>query len=237
MKLTLALAAFGAASVTTGLVAAQPPDTSYTAPNYSTPREEPVGTKALPAPSNALEITAATGYTQGFGSLKGGLGMPSVATAGLGLDLGVGYRADPHWAVLWAGQYQEFTAERTAAARGFSTSLAAQYHFVPSRPVDPWIEGGAGYRFLWENPSLGPTILSHGIQLGRVRGGVDFRADKNVAFGPMVGADATMFLFQDAPNLGTAIDEPRLSTFVYAGVQGRFDVGGNETPTRTVSKR
>jgi hypothetical protein len=24
---------------------------------------------------------------------------------------------------------------------------------------------------------------------------------------------------------------------VYAGVQGRFDVGGNETPTRTVSKR
>lgn len=43
-----------------------------------------------------------------------------------------------------------------------------------------------------------------------------------------------MFLFQDLPNVQTNIPDPTISTFVFAGVQGRFDVG-QTTRTRAAS--
>jgi hypothetical protein len=172
-----------------------------------------------------------TGYTQGFGSLKSGVGMPSIVTPGVAFDLGVGYRVDPKLAVLWAGEYAELTAERTGSARAFTTGVAVQYHFMPMQRVDPWLEGGVGYRFLVEDPTIGPNLLTHGFQLARVRVGVDFRVEEAVALGPMVGLDANLFLFQDIPNAATAIADPRLSTFVFAGLQGRFDFGRTTTST------
>lgn len=243
MKLASSVAVLGAALTTTWLARAQPPESQPAlyppTPVYTVPSsEEPVSRKVIPAASNAFELSVGTGYTQGFGSLKSGVGLPSVATAGLGIDLGIGYRIDPHWGVLWSGQYQELIAERTAAARGFTTSIAAQYHFAPTNRVDPWLEAGAGYRLFWEDPSIGATLLTHGWQLARVRAGIDLRADSHVAFGPMVGADATLFLFQDAPDVSTYISDPRLSTFVFAGVQGRFDIGGTSSSSpSTISRR
>jgi hypothetical protein len=227
MKLASSAFLLGAALTVTSLSQAQPPET-YPPPAPVAPAqgEVPVAKRPLGAPSNALELSVSTGYTQGFGNLKSGVGLPSVATVGIGFDLGVGYRIDPNWAVLWNGQYQEFTAERVAHARGITNDIAVQYHFAPMRQVDPWIEGGAGYRVFWEDPDVGATLTTHGFQLARVRAGLDLRADEYVAIGPIIGADATLFLFQDVPNLGTSISDPRLSTFVYAGLQGRFDVGG-----------
>jgi hypothetical protein len=179
----------------------------------------------LAAPTNAFEVSAGTGYTQGFGSLQSGVGMPSVVTPGVAFDLGLGYRINPRFAVLWSGEYAELTAERTSTARAFTTGIAAQYHVRPMERLDPWLEAGVGYRFLVENPSIGPTLLTHGLQLARVRAGLDFRLGEPVSLGPMIGADATLFLFQDFPNVQTNIPSPTVSTFVFAGIQGRFDVG------------
>ena len=172
-----------------------------------------------------------TGYTQGFGSLKSGVGMPSVATPGIGVDLGLGYRIDPKWAVLFAGEYQELDSQRAAAARGYTTSIAMQYHFAPLQRLDPWVEGGGGLRFLWEDASVGPTVVTYGFQLARVRAGLDFRAGEAVAIGPVIGVDVTMFAFQDSGDLSAVINDRRLSTFVFAGLQGRFDVGDSTRST------
>lgn len=209
----------------------------------STARAQPVAERparetTMAPPQNALELSLGTGYTQGFGSLQSGVGMPSVATYGLGVDLGIGYRVNPRWGVLWSGQYQDLTSERADAARAFTSSLAAQFHYAPEARLDPWLEVGAGYRFLWEDPGAAPTLLTHGIELARVRLGLDYRADGAVAIGPVIGADATMFLFQNVGSTEGSIADPRLSTFVFAGVQGRLDIGGRASPTpRTTAGR
>lgn len=242
MKLAFSLVV-GASLTASGIARAQVPDAlpSPSPYSYSTAPapmgETPMRQKRLPAPKNALELTVGTGYTQGFGSLRSGVGMPSVVTPGLGLELGIGFRANPHFAVLWSGQYQEFSAERASTAYGFTGSLIAQYHFTPLERIDPWAEVGFGYRLLVEDASLGPNLYTHGFQLGRARVGLDFRVDQAVALGPMIGADLTMFLFQDFPNVQTNISDPRVSMFVFAGAQGRFDIGGRTTETRRISNR
>lgn len=234
MKLAYSFVALGVSLTAAGIAGAQPLEA---VPTVNTSGERPARAQ-LGAPSNALELSVATGYTQGFGNLRSGVGMPSVVGPGLGVDFGVGWRVNPRFAVVGTGQYQEFQAERTTAARGVAGNIALQYHLAPMSRVDPWIEGGVGYRLLWEVPNIGPTLLTHGFDLGRVRAGVDFRVDENVAIGPMVGADATLFLFQDFPNVQTNISDPTVSTFVYAGLQGRFDIGGQSTTgTRTTASR
>jgi len=190
----------------------------------------------LAAPSQAFELSLSTGYTQPFGQLAAGVGMPSIASSGVAAEVDIGYRADPHWSFAIGAQYQELTAERARGTRGGTGTLLAAYHFDPDRRMDPWLELGAGYRALWEtqNANAGPTVLTHGIQLARLRLGVDLRGTEGVAIAPVIGADATMFLWQDA-GTSTAIADPRLSTFVFAGVQGRFDVGGNTVGTTTTT--
>lgn len=181
----------------------------------------------LEAPTRALEIVVGTGYTQGFGSLQSGVDMRDVITPGIGVDVGLGYRANPHWALMFGGQYQEFAAERAASARGFLTGVAAAYHVAPYTRTDPWVQLGAGYRFLWENPHdvTQPNLLSHGIELAKLTVGVDFRVDKDVAIAPVIGADVTLPLWQAiGGNASVAINDPRPSTFVFAGLQARFDV-------------
>jgi hypothetical protein len=56
----------------------------------------------------------------------------------------------------------------------------------------------------------------------------------------MVGADLTLFLWQnpEGPAGNREIDDPRVSTFVYAGLQGRFDIGGERiAPIQEISER
>ena len=163
--------------------------------------------------------------------------MPSVASPGVTLDLGVGYRVNPKWAVMWSGQYAELTSERADAARAFTGTLAAQYHFAPTQRVNPWFEFGAGYKF-FEDPATQSQLphprpparsLARRHRLPRRRGRLPRR---------LIGGDATYFLFQDVPGAGTNIPDPTVSTFVYAGLQGRFDIS-TATPTgaTTTAKR
>ncbi len=182
--------------------------------------------KPLLAPTKALELVVGTGYTQGFGSLQQGVDMANVAGAGLGVDFGVGYRIDPHWAVGLTGQYQEFTAERSSSARGLTPGVAATYHIMPYQRTDPWVQIGTGYRFLWENHEVGtPSVMTHGFELAKLTIGVDIRVDKDVALAPVLGADVGLPLWQSTDNTkSVAINNPTANMYVFAGLQARFDI-------------
>ncbi|MDB5220118.1 MAG: hypothetical protein JWO86_8045 [Myxococcaceae bacterium] len=191
----------------------------------------------VPAPAQALELTVGTGWTQGFGNLSSGVGMPSVAHEGIGVDASAGYRIDPHFALSIGGQYQELNAQASSAARGATATIAGQYHMAPYTRLDPWLELGSGYRGLWLVPSVAntPTNLVHGWQIARARLGFDVRLSPDIAIAPVIGADATMFLFQDIGGNNSAIGSPAVSTFVFAGLQGRIDLGGNKVGTAVVT--
>jgi hypothetical protein len=205
------------------------------------PEERSWFQERMAAPSRALEITLGSGYTQGLGMLSGTTSLPSIASAGAGFDAGVGYRASKHLSLALVGQYHELVAERGSpfsklpSVRGATAGVAVTYHFIPEQRLDPWVELGTGYRMLWETSTAGrPGAFSHGIELARARVGVDFRIAHQFALGPMIGADANLFLWRDA--LGArAIDDVRMSTFVFAGVQGRLDVGGTLVGATTLT--
>ena len=176
----------------------------------------------VPPPRNALELTVGTGYTEGFGMFTGGVGMPSVAQEGVALDLGVGYRIDPHWMIGAMGEYQELSAQRAEGVRGVVTGIQAAYHFTPADRLDPWVSLGTGYRWLWEvNEAANTSLLTQGLQMGRLLVGLDFRAAPSLAIAPVIGADLDEFLSQG----NGGISNPAVSTFVHAGLMGRFDLG------------
>ncbi len=190
--------------------------------------DKPYLAKRVPARSGAFELTAATGYAQGFGTLQPGIGLPAVANAGVGVDASVGYRVDAHYSLSIGGEYQGLSPEgEGSAVHGVAVPIAIAYHVAPSTRVDPWLQLGAGYRMLWLVPaSRGPTSVLVGPELVRARVGIDLRVSPDVAVAPVIGADATMFVYRD-DETSHAIANPKLSTFVFAGLQGRLDIGGS----------
>jgi hypothetical protein len=96
--------------------------------------------RVTPAPSSAFEMSVGTGYTQGFGMFVSGVGLPQVVTPGFAVDVALGYRLDPRWALLWVGEYAELTAERADRAYALTAGLAVQYHLAPLSRVDPWVD-------------------------------------------------------------------------------------------------
>lgn len=180
----------------------------------------------VPAPTNAFELTLGTGYTQGLGMIRGGASVPSVATPGMGFDLAGHWRLDERFSIGLGGQYQELFAPNGAGARGLTSTIALAYHLNPELRVDPWLEIGTGYRMLWEDKTSGPNVLRHGFELARARVGADFRVSPELAIGPVIGADMNMFLWENARTSET-ITDVRLNTFLFAGIQGRMDIGGS----------
>lgn len=190
------------------------------------PEREEYLMQHVPAPRRALELSVGTGYTQGFGLMQRGVGMPEVARPGLAVDIGAGARLAPRWSVGLTGQYQELSAERANAARGLTAGLAGTFHIAPYVRSDPWLQLGTGYRMLWEREignASGANLLTHGIQLAKLTAGFDLRVNEDIALAPIASADLNLFLWQDGGR-NVAIADPRLSTFVMAGLQGRFDV-------------
>jgi peptidoglycan-associated lipoprotein len=95
---------------------------------------------------------------------------------------------------------------------------------------DPWLRLGTGYRLLWEtNPSgaQGITVMRHGFELLAAKVGYDVRVSEDVAIAPVIGADLNVFVWEDPSNGSSrAMSNAQVGTFVYAGLQGRFDLGG-----------
>jgi hypothetical protein len=153
--------------------------------------------------------------------------MPDVASGGIGVEVGLNHRSTPRIAWGVRGQYQELGSARGTGTRGATADLNVTYHGQPMERLDPWLQIGPGYRLLWETNASTPTVLTHGFQLVRALVGVDLRAGEDIALAPVVGGDLDVFLWQKPSDGGTfALANPRLSTFVYVGVQGRFELGG-----------
>jgi hypothetical protein len=186
--------------------------------------------QAVAAPANALELKLGTGYTEGFGRIAPSQSIPDVAGGGLGVDVDVDYRVDPRWSLGIQGEYQEFTNEVDMAARGLASNVGFTYHALPQLRGDPWLRLGTGYRLLWQvNPPGAPTRVVHGLELAKATVGYDVRVTEDVALAPAVGADLNLFLWQDQNGLNTALSSAQVGMFVFAGLQGRFDVGGRSS--------
>ncbi len=178
-------------------------------------------------PIKAFEINGSVGYTQGFGEVVDGLNVNKVITAGLGTELGLGYRIDPHWAVGIYGQYNQFEAERSDQARGLTAGLALTYHILPFEHWDPWLQFATGYRMLWEEPASNsgqPNVMTHGFEPARLTVGLDYRVSRDIAISPQVGVDLSVPSWQTVNNNTTALNDPRPSTYVFAGMGVRFDL-------------
>jgi hypothetical protein len=190
-----------------------------------------------PAIKQAFELKLAAGYTQGVGKILPNTGIPSVAGAGIAGNLDLDYRMSPHASVGVLGQYQEFTSENNTAARGLLGNLGITYHGAPDQRADPWLRFGGGYRLLWSvNPIAGgPTVLVHGFELAALTVGYDMRLSSGVAIAPMIGADLTMFLWARAGGITTALPRAELGSFLFGGLQGRFDAGPTTASSGTAS--
>jgi hypothetical protein len=216
------------------------PNTQYNTTYNYTPTTTTAGeeqgwvSRRMAAPSNALELKVGTGYTQGFGMLRPAQSILDVAGAGLGVNADIDYRASPHWSVGVQGEYQEFenNTNTNSAARGMAGNLGVTYHGAPFRVGDPWLRFGTGYRLLWSvSPNPGtPTVLTHGFEVGKATFGYDMRASSGVAIAPVVGIDLNIWTWQDVNGLNATLPSAQVGTYVYAGLQGRFDVGGTQQP-------
>jgi hypothetical protein len=191
----------------------------------------------VPAPSRALELELGTGFTQGFGNVLPGQGISSVAGPGVAFNLGVNYRNSQHWSFGAQGEYQEFANEQNAAARGVSASLGATYHLNPNLRGDPYVRMSGGYRMLWSvNPPGAPTTTVLGLELAKGAFGYDVRLNPDFALSPLVGAELDAFVLRDTNGL-RALAPPQLATFVFLGLNGRFDLGGNRGVAGNVAAR
>jgi hypothetical protein len=207
--------------------------TTTTTTPYTTPyqqRDISEQQRGVNPPRNAFELTLRGGYSQGFGRWRGGSGgeLPDLANAGGNIELGTSYRMTPRSSAGVLFQYGQYSGEQSnTTVRGFVTGLDYTFHIRPGERVDPWVSAGVGYRFLWNVPDSAPNTMLHGFQLARITAGLDAVVTDDLAFGPYVGADLNMFLWQVGPGPdGEIPNNGRVSTFVSAGVSGRFDIGG-----------
>jgi outer membrane protein OmpA-like peptidoglycan-associated protein len=185
------------------------------------------------APRGAFEVGMNAGYLRPFGSIAGGRPAGHVADSGLGLGLDLGYRVSPRFGIGWSGQFHESRAAEELArgtdVRGLANSIQGTYHFRPYERLDPYLSAGAGYRLLWQrSPVNGGDLMTHGFQLAKLQAGLDVRVSPDVAVGPFVAGDLDLFVWNEpeGPGGSVQIADQKLSTFLYGGVQARFDIGG-----------
>ena len=186
------------------------------------------------APRDAFELAVGAGYSQGTMSPAQGTGATDLTKAGGAFSLHLGYRMTPAFALSIFGEYDEFAPgnglSSSAGTRGGVAGINGTFHMAPYQRVDPWVRLGVGYRTLWVtgDPNDADTLW-HGFQLAKLELGADLRTSEDVAIGPVIGADLSEFVWQNpAGEEGDQeIANKRVVPFVYAGLQGRFDVAGS----------
>jgi hypothetical protein len=179
------------------------------------------------APRGAFELTLGSGYTQGFGDLQEGSSVNDMAEAGVSLELGLARRISPRWSAGIAGGYQFYdTGDQLiedSMPRGATGRIDVTYHVAPYSRLDPWFKLATGYRYLFERNQPEGNAHLHGLELAQLSTGLDLRLDRHVGLAPVIGGGLNMFLWQGTD----AIDDPRPSAFVFAGLQMRLDFGGS----------
>ncbi len=195
--------------------------------------------RRIPAARGVAEIGIGAGYSQGVGNFTRVPGDAVSDTGGPGaaVELDVGARITERWMLGVYGSYGQFQRSDLLSSgtsvRSATGGLQGQFHFDPSAMVDPWVSIGAGYRIHIASPDLGEDYLRHGIQLVRLRFGVDYRVSRMIALGPVLGGDVTMVVSQRPPGQDhLAIESANLGNalFFFGGLQGRFDAVSEPEP-------
>jgi len=182
---------------------------------------------------NAFEIGVATGYAQGAGKLGGNTGsLEDVSGPGGIVELDLGYRIIPQLSIGAYGTFSKFQRGDLVATDtdvlGATAGIQAAWHFRPDRSVDPWVSLGTGWKGLWLDPANGKTTSLQGLELARLQIGADYRVSPDVAIAPVIGGSLSMFISQDSPmtNDLTELNDKQVAFTGFAGLSGRFDLGG-----------
>ena len=189
---------------------------------------------AVPSVKNAFEIGVATGYAQGGGKLGGNMGsLEDISGPGGAVEVDLGYRILPRLSVGAYGTFSTYQKGDQVAndtdVLGATAGLQAALHLRPERSVDPWVSLGTGWKGLWLNPSSGKVTSLQGLELARLQLGVDYRVSKDIAIAPVIGGSLSMFISQDSDmtNDLTEIADKKVNFTGFAGLSGRFDLGGS----------
>jgi hypothetical protein len=183
---------------------------------------------------NAFEIGVATGYSQGGGDLGGNLAaLDDVAGPGGAVEIDAGYRIIPNLSIGAYGTLSTFQKSDQLADGtnliGATAGIQAVGHLRPAMSVDPWVSLGTGWKGLWLAPDTGKNTSLQGFELARLQVGVDYRVSKDVAIAPVVGGSLGLYVSQDSPMTTeyTEIQDKKVNFTGFAGISGRFDVGGS----------
>jgi hypothetical protein len=185
-----------------------------------------------------VELTIGTGYEQGFGKIASGQpSLTDIGQAGGAVQVGVGYRVIPQLTLSLYGSGGMFSrgdaVDPSAHLYSAAAGVQADWHFLPGGlELDPWLSLGTGWRGYWAHDDQG-TTSTQGMELAKLQVGLDYRVDQAVAMGPVVGVDLSTFFTQSTPSSDgfSKISSPNVNTFLFAGLQGRFDI-----PTTTSSR-
>jgi hypothetical protein len=193
---------------------------------------------AVPAPSHAVELQLSAGYTQGFGNIFPNHSILDVAGAGVGFTVALGYRLTPLLSFDAEGQYQAFSSESFGTSQGVDTNVGVTLHATPHRRGDPWLRLATGYRWVWLSSAIpgpfggepnGSNLSFAGWDVINARIGYDIRTSGGLAWAPVLGANLQTFMFANS----TALSTVQWGTFIYAGLQARFDAGGTRSDVAT----
>ncbi len=183
--------------------------------------DRPAGSRPTEAPllrGAALEIGFAVGSDQVYGSL--GAGLQALGEMGAALELEVALRIDPRWAVGAHASGSVYSGARTFG-RGAAAGLHVTRRFLPHRPVQPWISVGAGWRAQWLSAREGDGPC-HGVELVRLRVGVDEAVTSRMSLSPVLGVAAATFLSYGDAGHRRDVRGLRPSLIVFAGLMSRF---------------
>jgi hypothetical protein len=182
---------------------------------------------------NAFEIGIATGYTQGGGNLGDDMGnLEDISGPGAAVELDLAYRLLPQLSVGVYGTFATYQEgdliDSSTDVLGATAGIQAAWHFRPDRSIDPWVSVGTGWTGLWLDPSDGKATSLQGLELARLQVGADYRLTENIAIAPVIGGSVSMFLAQDSAMTAelTEIEEKEVNVTAFAGLSGRFDLGG-----------
>lgn len=189
---------------------------------------------AVPAVQNAFEIGVGTGYSQGAGKLGGTTGsLEDLAGPGGVIEVDLGYRIIPELSVGAYGTFSKYqhgdTLVSSTDVLGATAGVQAAWHFRPDASIDPWVSLGTGWRGLWLNPDAGKVTSLQGLELARLQIGADYRVSKDIAIAPVIGGSLNLFVSEDSPMTAdyTEIHDKKVNFTGFAGLSGRFDLGGS----------
>jgi hypothetical protein len=190
-----------------------------------------ISSRDLSPATHAVELTIGTGYEQGFGKIASGQSsLTDVGNAGGAVQVGVGYRIIPQLTLGLYGSGAEFSrgdqVDSSATLYSAAAGVQADWHILPGGyELDPWVSLSSGWRGYWINQDVGKTSVQ-GMEIAKLQVGLDYRLDRAVSIGPVVGADLSTFFTQSTPEANGFhnISSPQVNTFLFAGLMGRFDV-------------